>query len=72
MARKRKTLRKMDYQSPEYWEKLLREEGLSMEAGTSRRVTYVGDSSTLEWVAGQQEMGTRDNSGDKDVTHTPK
>ena len=69
MARKRAKLGKLDYQSKGYWERLLREEGLSMEAGTSRRGTYVGDSSTLEWVAGQQQMGTRDNSKDKGVTH---
>lgn len=69
MARKRERLKELDYQSPRYWDKLLCEEGLSMERGTSRRVTYVGDSSTLEMIAGAEEMGTRDTTKDKDVTY---
>jgi len=69
MARKRKQLRHLDYTSQKYWEKLLAEDGLSMEAGTSRRITYVGDSSTLEWVEGQQEMGVRDASHDTPTTY---
>lgn len=63
MARKRKK------DSLEYWEKRLRKAGLSMDAGTTRRVTYVGSSATLEWIAGKQEEGTLDNSGYKSVTY---
>ncbi len=72
MARKREKLRDLDYQTPEYWDRLLREEGLSMEAGTSRRITYVGDSNTLEAIAGGEEMGTNDDSRAKDVTYRPE
>ena len=67
MARKRRVK-----DSPEYWEKKLREAGLSMEAGTSRRMTYVGSSSTLEWVAGKLEEGTLDISRIKTVTYKQK
>lgn len=69
MARKRKALRPVDYQSKEYWNRLLAEEGLSMEAGTSRRLTYVGDSQVLDKIAGGEEMGTNDSSRAKDVTY---
>lgn len=69
MARKRKALRPIDYQSKEYWNRLLAEEGLSMEAGTSRRLTYVGDSQVLDKIAGGEEMGTNDSSRAKDVTY---
>lgn len=69
MARKRKALKDLNYQTQSYWERLLRADGLSMEAGTSRRVTYVGDSNTLEMIAGAEEMGTRDGSKDKEWTY---
>jgi hypothetical protein len=69
VARKRKALKDLDYQRSAYWERLLRMDGLSMEAGTSRRVTYVGDSNTLDMIAGAEEMGTRDDSQDKDWTY---
>jgi hypothetical protein len=69
MARKRESLKKFNYQSSTYWERLLRQEGLSMEAGTSRRITYVGDSNTLDMVAGMEEAGTRDTSQDTEVTY---
>lgn len=69
MARKRATLKDLDYQSPQYWEKLLREDGLSMEAGTSRRLTYVGDSNALESIEGKIVMGTNDGSAAKAVTY---
>lgn len=72
MARKRKDLSDLDYQSQEYWNRLLAQEGLSMEAGTSRRLTYVGDSMTLESIAGDEEMGTNDSSRAKAVTYDAK
>ncbi len=52
MPRKRKGLRKLDYQSQEYWDRLLRQDGLSMEAGTTRRITYVGGTQVLEFIEG--------------------
>jgi hypothetical protein len=54
MARKREKLKKLDYHSKEYWSKLLTQEGLSMERGTSRRLTYVGGSSVAESIDGEQ------------------
>lgn len=69
MARKRKALKDLDYQRSAYWERLLRMDGLSMEAGTTRRITYVGDSNTLERIAGGEEMDTNDDSLAKDVTY---
>jgi hypothetical protein len=70
MARKRKALRKIDYKSPEYWNRLLASEGLSMERGTSRRVTYVGGTQTLDAISGHQIMGTNPGqSRAKDVTY---
>jgi hypothetical protein len=72
MARKRKKLKGLDYQSAEYWNRLLIEEGLSMEAGTSRRITYVGDSNVLDRIAGEANTGSRDSSFAKDVTYKPE
>ena len=40
-----------------------------MDVGTTRRVSYIGDSTTLEHIAGQEEMGTRDTAGDRQVTY---
>lgn len=69
MARKRRALKDLNYQTPSYWERLLRYEGLSMEAGTTRRITYVGDSNTLDRIAGAEEMDQNDSSVAKDVTY---
>lgn len=69
MARKRESLRGLDYNSPAYWEKLLREDGLSMERGTSRRLTYVGGSNTLESIEAAIVSGTDDSTKAKDVTY---
>lgn len=69
MARKREGLRDLDYQSPKYWEKLLREEGLSMERGTSRRLTYVGGTKTLESIEAAIVSGTDDGQKAKEVTY---
>lgn len=64
MARKRKNLKDLSYTSPEYWDKLLIQEGLSVESGRSKRVIYVGGSQILDDLAGQEAMGTRDRSKD--------
>jgi len=53
MARKRKKLQHLDYNSPQYWECLLAEEGLTMDCALQRRhLQYVGDSTTLEFIEG--------------------
>jgi hypothetical protein len=46
----RKDLRSLKTKEKEYWEEALRREGLSMDAGRSSKVSYVGNSSNLEAV----------------------
>lgn len=48
MARKRAKLKKWDYNSREYWNRLLAMEGLSLSAGLNRHLVYVGDSGKLD------------------------
>jgi hypothetical protein len=52
MARKRFALKGLDYNSKEYWNKLLTEEGLSMDRGKSSKLLYIGASSDVELVEG--------------------
>ena len=47
MARKRKALKHLDYQSVEYWNRLLTQEGLSVEAGRHPKLVLVGGSAEL-------------------------
>jgi hypothetical protein len=54
MARKRKGLEHLDYQSSAYWQKLLTIEGLSMEKGRSDRLSYVGGAGMVESIEGVQ------------------
>jgi hypothetical protein len=56
MARKRAKLRELDYQSQEYWEKLLTQEGLSMERGRNHKLDYVGTGAVLESMEGESRM----------------
>jgi hypothetical protein len=51
LARKRKKLKDLDYESKEYWDKLLKEEGLSMETGRNYKLSYVGGTDVLERMA---------------------
>jgi hypothetical protein len=46
------------YLSQEYWDKLLLDYNLTMERGRNEKVHYVGDSSTLERVAGEHQTRT--------------
>lgn len=48
MPRKRKKLRHLDYQSREYWNRLLVEEGLSMSQGQHPKLMYSPDLGRLE------------------------
>ena len=50
MARKRKTLQSLDYNSQEYWNKLLVEEGLAVEVGRHPKLILVGGSTELEII----------------------
>jgi hypothetical protein len=52
MARKRADLKKLDYQSAEYWNRLLADDGLSLEQGRHPKLLYVGDSVDLEYIEG--------------------
>jgi hypothetical protein len=54
VARKREKLKGLDYESPEYWEKLLKEEGLVMGRGTSSKLSYVGSGSVAEFIHGAE------------------
>ena len=65
MARKPLTAKQLQKK----WNDKLKKAGLSMDVGTTRRVSYIGDSTTLEHIAGQEEMGTRDTAGDRQVTY---
>jgi hypothetical protein len=57
------------YRLQEYWELLLKREGLSMERGRSKRTSYVGGSKILEELHGAQTMGTRPRGGDLDISY---
>jgi len=52
MARKRKNLQTFDYQSPEYWNRLLVEEGLSLDKGRSNKLLYIGGPNEVEALEG--------------------
>lgn len=67
----RKRVKKADRNSPEWWEQRLAKEGLSMEAGTSRRLTFVGGTQSLEKMSDSQQAGTLERGG-KEITHNPK
>jgi hypothetical protein len=55
MARKRKKLGHLDYESKLYWERLLTLDGLSMERGRSDHLSYVGDGGDLEDIQAVRE-----------------
>lgn len=42
--------RKLDPESAAYWEETLRQEGLSMEAGRNRRISYIGGGKEYEII----------------------
>ena len=41
MARKREALKHLDYNSKEYWNRLLAEDGLSVDQGLNPKLVYV-------------------------------
>lgn len=51
----KKDLRTLPEESPEYWNEVLRREGLSMSAGSDRRLIHVGDGGQLERVEAARE-----------------
>lgn len=46
----KKDLRTLDPNSQEYWDEILRREGLSMSRGNDRRLCHVGDTRDLEKI----------------------
>ena len=62
MARKRKKLKHLDYNSKAYWEALLKQEHLSMERGRTSKLVYVGSTGDAELVAAiSHDMSIKDN-----------
>lgn len=58
MARKREALKDLDYQSVEYWNRLLAEEQMSMDQGLHPDLLYVGDSARVETIEGFHRTDT--------------
>jgi hypothetical protein len=52
MARKRKKLKGLDYNSKEYWNRLLNQDGLSVDSGRSGNLLYVGGTMDIERLSG--------------------
>ena len=50
LRRRKKDLRKIDPESAEYWNEVLRREGLSMSAGADTRLTYAGSDQDLQKI----------------------
>lgn len=48
MARKRKNLKALEYKSQEYWNRLLAEEGLSLDSGRNPKLLYIGGSTEID------------------------
>jgi hypothetical protein len=68
--RYKKDLRGVDPQSKEYWEEVLRREGLTIRAGESKRLVYVGNSNDLQDIHEKVLAGTEGpkeslNTGEK-------
>jgi hypothetical protein len=58
MARKRKKLQGLDYGSPEYWNRLLNLEGLSVNQGKSEKLLYIGNSAEVARLRGMMDTNT--------------
>ena len=57
LARKRKKLKDLDYNSVEYWNKLLVEEGMSLSAGLgSGKLVYIGGTRTMDRIQEDQSQ----------------
>ena len=70
MARKREKLKELDYNSQEYWNRLLSQDGLPLTRGKSAKLLYVGSGSDLAKLGGHistdsGRVGTPD-TGDTD------
>lgn len=53
----RKDLRRLDPNSQEYWEEILRREGLSMSRGIDRRLSYASqEMDTILQIKAEEEL----------------
>jgi hypothetical protein len=59
MARKRNAFKHLDYQSVEYWNRLLAADGLALDVGRHPNLILIGTSAELEIVE-KMEYGKRD------------
>lgn len=57
MARKRQKLKHLDYNSKEYWNRLLAEDGLTLYAGMDKRLIYSPDLGKVESVLARNKTG---------------
>lgn len=57
MARKRQKLKHLDYNSKEYWNRLLAQEGLTLYAGMDKRLVYSPDIEKLESMRVMEKTG---------------
>lgn len=55
---RKKGIRNKKTDTPEYWNKVLAAAGLSIDAGRSKRISYVGDASDIEMVEGFRRTDT--------------
>ena len=53
------------------WNDRLKRAGLSMDAGTTRRITYIGGTAMLDALNGDPDEASIDRSLFKDVTYNP-
>jgi len=58
MARKREALKHLDYNSKEYWNRLLAEDGLSVDQGKSKKLLYIGGANEVENLEGSLRTDT--------------
>lgn len=62
-----KDLRGISPETNEYWEELLRRDGLTMDAGRHKAISYVGDTNNLQNIQEKIVAGTE---SPKESLHT--
>ncbi len=69
MARKRKKLNHLDYNSRAYWEGVLRQENLPMSRGRHNKLVYVGGTEELVFI--EKYQGQMNLKGQNKLGHGP-
>jgi len=59
MARKRKKLQGLGYESTEYWNRLLAQEGMTLDQGLDPRLVYGGGGTDMETLDASRRVGGR-------------